>query len=126
MPSPFTAMPAHAHVASNELAFAIRDANPVAPGHSLVIPRREIATWFEATPAEHAAIMALLTEVKDGLDAELHPDGWNIGINVGTAGGQTVFHLHVHLIPRFNGDAPRPGGDLDAAIPGRGDHPAAS
>jgi diadenosine tetraphosphate (Ap4A) HIT family hydrolase len=126
MPSPFTAMPAAEHVAANELAFAIRDANPVAPGHSLVIPRREIATWFEATPEEHAAITALLTEVKDGLDAELHPDGWNIGINVGAAGGQTVFHLHVHLIPRFHGDSPRPGGDLRGPIPGRGYHPPAA
>jgi diadenosine tetraphosphate (Ap4A) HIT family hydrolase len=125
MPSPFTAMPPHEHVAANELAFAIRDANPVAPGHSLVIPRREIATWFEATREEHAAITALLTEVKDGLDAELHPDGWNIGVNVGAAGGQTVFHLHVHLIPRFHGDAPAPRGGVRQVIPGRDDYPAA-
>jgi diadenosine tetraphosphate (Ap4A) HIT family hydrolase len=118
-------MPVHEHVASNELAFAIRDANPVAPGHSLVIPRREIATWFEATPEEQIAIMALLAVVKDGLDADLHPDGFNIGINVGAAGGQSVFHLHVHLIPRFHGDAPVPGGGMRRAIPGRGDHPSA-
>ena len=124
MPSPFTAMPPHEHVAANELAYAIRDANPVTPGHSLVIPRREVATWFEATPEEQIAIMALVTEVKDGLETELHPDGWNVGINVGAAGGQTVFHLHVHLIPRFHGDAAQPGGDLGEPIPGRG-HPSA-
>ncbi|MFT2712374.1 MULTISPECIES: HIT family protein [Clavibacter] len=125
MPSPFTAMSAHEHVAANELAFAVRDANPVTPGHSLVIPRREVATWFEATPEEQVAIMALVTEVKDGLEAELHPDGWNVGINVGAAGGQTVFHLHVHLIPRFHGDSAQPGGDLRGPIPGRGHHPPA-
>ena len=125
MSSPFTAMPDHEHVAANELAFAIRDANPVAPGHSLVIPRREVATWFEATPEEQIAIMALLTEVKDDLEADLHPDGWNVGINVGAAGGQTVSHLHVHLIPRFHGDSAEPGGDLGGPIPGRGQHPSA-
>lgn len=125
MPSPFTAMPPHEHVAANELAFAIRDANPVTPGHSLVIPRREVATWFEATPEEQIAIMALVTEVKDGLETELHPDGWNVGINVGAAGGQTVFHLHVHLIPRFHGDAPAPRGGIRQVIPGRGDYPPA-
>ncbi|WP_199688938.1 HIT family protein [Clavibacter lycopersici] len=75
MPGPFTALPPHAHVASDALAFAIPDANPVSPGHSLVIPRREIATWFGATPEEHAAIAALLSEMEEGLDAELHPDG---------------------------------------------------
>ncbi|KYF49061.1 hypothetical protein BE04_34295, partial [Sorangium cellulosum] len=82
---------------SNTLAFALRDRFPVSPGHTLVVPRRLVPTWFDATAEERAAIFELVDTVKRHLDAELHPDGYNVGINVGEAAGQTVMHLHVHV-----------------------------
>jgi diadenosine tetraphosphate (Ap4A) HIT family hydrolase len=120
--SPFLERPASAHVASNALAFAIRDAFPVSPGHTLVITRRPVATWFDASRDEQLAILALIDEVKDGLDAELAPDGYNVGFNAGTAAGQTVMHLHVHVIPRFAGDVADPRGGVRHVIPGRGNY----
>jgi diadenosine tetraphosphate (Ap4A) HIT family hydrolase len=110
-------------VASNDLAFAIRDAYPVTPGHTLVIPRREFADWFDATPSERAAIFALVDTIKAQLDArDDPPDGYNIGINAGAAAGQTVFHLHVHVIPRRHGDMADPRGGVRHVIPERGNY----
>ncbi|WP_437819418.1 HIT domain-containing protein [Sorangium sp. So ce1078] len=125
MTSPFLEAPASSWVASNTLAFALRDRFPVSPGHTLVIPRRLIATWFDATPDERTALFALVDEVKSQLDAELHPDGYNIGINAGEAAGQTVMHLHVHVIPRFRGDVDDPRGGVRHVIPGKGNYLAA-
>jgi diadenosine tetraphosphate (Ap4A) HIT family hydrolase len=122
MTSPFLQLPQEAHVASNALAFAIRDGFPVSPGHTLIVPRRLIATWFEATREEQVAMFELLEVVKAQLDAELQPDGYNIGINVGSAAGQTVMHLHMHLIPRFHGDVPDPRGGVRHVIPGKGNY----
>ena len=90
----------------------IRDAHPVSPGHSLVIPKRHIGSWFEATSEEVSAMLELLEDGKTMLDASHHPDGYNIGINDGLAAGQTVPHLHMHLIPRFTGDVPDPRGGV--------------
>ena len=113
---------ADAHVASNALAFAIRDGFPVSPGHTLIVPRRLVATWFDATREEQVAMLELVDLVKAQLDAELHPDGYNIGINAGSAAGQTVMHLHLHLIPRFAGDVPDPRGGVRHVIPDRGNY----
>ena len=99
-------------VKENDLAVLIRDAYPVSPGHSLVIPERHIGSWFEATPEEVSAMLELLEDGKTMLDASHHPDGHNIGINDGPAAGQTVPHLHMHLIPRFTGDVPDPRGGV--------------
>ena len=122
MTSPFLQLPPDAHVASNSLAFAIRDGFPVSPGHTLIVPRRLVASWFEATREEQVAMLELLDAVKSQLDAELRPDGYNIGINVGPAAGQTVMHLHMHLIPRFAGDVPDPRGGIRHVIPGKGNY----
>jgi diadenosine tetraphosphate (Ap4A) HIT family hydrolase len=122
MTSPFLQLPQEAHVASNALAFAIRDGFPVSPGHTLIVPRRLVATWFEATREDQVALLELLDVVKAQLDAELRPDGYNIGINVGPAAGQTVMHLHMHLIPRFHGDVPDPRGGVRHVIPGKGNY----
>jgi diadenosine tetraphosphate (Ap4A) HIT family hydrolase len=122
MTSPFLQLPQEAHVASNALAFAIRDGFPVSPGHTLIVPRRWVGTWFEATREEQVAMLELLDVVKAQLDAELQPDGYNIGINAGAAAGQTVMHLHMHLIPRFNGDVPDPRGGIRHVIPGKGNY----
>lgn len=112
--------------------FAMRDAFPVSPGHTLVIPRRHVATWFHATLKEQHAITAAIAKVKARLDAEIDPppDGYNVGWNAGEAAGQTVMHLHVHLhvhvhvIPRWHGDHPSPRGGVRAVIPGKADYTA--
>jgi diadenosine tetraphosphate (Ap4A) HIT family hydrolase len=123
MTSPFLERPESDWIASNELAFAIHDSYPVSPGHALVVPRRVIATWFEASRDERQAIFDLVDEVKHLLDARTPaPDGYNIGINCGEAAGQTVLHLHVHVIPRYRGDVPDPTGGVRHVIPGEGNY----
>jgi len=109
-------------VASNELAFAIRDAFPVSEGHTLIVTRRPVPTWFEATPEEQAAVMELVEAVKRELDEQLAPDGYNVGFNAGEAAGQTVMHLHVHVIPRYRGDMDDPRGGVRHVIPAKGNY----
>lgn len=116
MNSPFLDRPASDRVAENGLAFAIPDGFPVSPGHTLVVPKRIVVTWFEATAEEKAAIVELIDEVKQLLDARHHPDGYNVGFNAGEAAGQTVMHLHVHVIPRYRGDVPDPRGGVRWAL----------
>src|SRR3954454_17923208 len=97
MTSPFLQAPESTWVASNALAFAIRDGFPVTPGHTLVVTKRPIPTWFDATREEQQAILDVIDVVKRDLDAgDPNPDGYNVGFNVGEAAGQTVMHLHVH------------------------------
>ncbi|MET0406458.1 MAG: DEAD/DEAH box helicase family protein [Cystobacter sp.] len=123
MGSPFLDLPPSSWVASNALAFAIRDKYPVSPGHTLVIPRRLVASWFEATPEEQRALFELVDVVKRGLEARgPRPEGYNLGVNVGEAAGQTVQHLHVHVIPRYPGDMVDPRGGVRHVIPSRGNY----
>ena len=96
---------------------AIADGYPVSPGHTLIIPKRHVASFFELTHEEQAAMLDLLTEMRQRLVAERHPDGFNIGINDGAAAGQTVMHLHIHLIPRYAGDQPDPRGGVRWIFP---------
>lgn len=107
----------HRVFGANSLAVAIRDAFPVSPGHTLIVPRRHIASVSEATSEEFAAIWSLLMEARTVIEHELKPDGFNVGINDGRAAGQTVTHLHVHLIPRFAGDCPDPRGGVRWVLP---------
>lgn len=109
-------------VASNEHAVAIRDGFPVSPGHTLVLPRRHVASLAEVVPEEVRAIWALLGEARKGLDAELRPDGYNVGVNDGRAAGQAVLHLHVHLIPRYEGDRKDPRGGVRWIFPEKADY----
>ena len=111
-------------VAENKLAFAIRDNFPVNPGHTLVITKRHVKTWFEATDQERKAVFELMDRLKRKLDGDLNPDGYNVGFNVGEVSGQTVLHLHVHLIPRFIGDMKDPTGGVRNVIPGKGNYKA--
>ena len=90
------------------LAYGVRDTYPVSPAHSLVIPFRHCASFFDLTPEEIAACMELLVMEPGAIQAELGPEGYNVGVNVGRAGGQSILHAHVHLIPRYLGDHPRP------------------
>lgn len=109
-------------VDSNDLAFAIEDQFPVSPGHTLVIPKRVIPTWWEATREEQQAIFDLVDRVKEKLDQELSPDGYNVGFNAGVAAGQTVNHLHIHVIPRYAGDMADPRGGVRHVIPSKGNY----
>jgi superfamily II DNA or RNA helicase/diadenosine tetraphosphate (Ap4A) HIT family hydrolase/SOS-response transcriptional repressor LexA len=109
-------------VAANDLAFAFRDRFPVSRGHTLVVTRRVTSDWFSATADERTAVLALVEVVKKHLDEELHPDGYNVGFNAGEAAGQTVMHLHVHVIPRFKGDMDDPRGGVRHVIPSRGNY----
>ena len=122
MTSPFLSRPQSEWIASNDLAFAILDGYPVDPGHVLVIPKRLVSTWWEASREEQVAILDLLDLVKRQLDERHRPDGYNIGVNAGEAAGQTVFHLHVHLIPRYRGDMEDPRGGVRHVIPSRGNY----
>jgi diadenosine tetraphosphate (Ap4A) HIT family hydrolase len=88
----------------NNHAVAIYDGFPVSPGHSLLIPKRHIASFFEATREKLLALTELLKEMQKVIQTELNPNGFNIGVNIGAAAGQTIMHLHVHLIPRYAGD----------------------
>lgn len=103
-PCPFCQLDPHRIVAEEKLAIAYRDGFPVSLGHTVIIPRRHFATLFEATEAEHLALFSMLAQAKDMLEKLHQPDGYNIGINHGQAGGQSVPHLHIHLIPRYRGD----------------------
>ena len=109
-------------IAENELAIAFRDAFPVNPGHALVLTKRHTPTWFHATSEEQRAVLDLVDEVKCLLDGELGPDGYNVGFNAGEAAGQTVPHLHVHVIPRFAGDVDDPTGGVRLVVPERGNY----
>lgn len=97
--------------------FALRDAYPVSLGHTLIVPKRHVQSFFELENHEVNELMSFLKKEKDFLVEELHPDGFNIGVNDGAAAGQTVHHLHVHLIPRYLGDCEDPRGGVRWIFP---------
>ncbi|MGB1884541.1 MAG: HIT family protein [Gammaproteobacteria bacterium] len=101
----------------NDLAWCTRDTYPVSPGHSLIIPRRHCAGFFDLSEEEIAACMALVNAERADVEQEFSPDGYNVGVNVGKAGGQSIFHVHIHLIPRFAGDSINPQGGVRQVIP---------
>ena len=103
----------------NDLAYVIRDSNPVNPGHLLIIPKRHVADFFLATETEKAAMLLLLDIAKRHLNDKHAPAGYNIGINVGEAAGQTIPHVHLHLIPRYQGDMENPRGGVRGVIPSK-------
>ena len=116
-PCPFCTLDQSAIILGNDQALAIYDKFPVTPGHCLIIPKRHIVSLFEATREEHAAMFDLLDQMRRILLAEHEPDGFNIGVNDGAAAGQTVMHLHIHLIPRYLGDATDPRGGVRWIMP---------
>lgn len=91
----------------------------VSPGHCLIVPKRIVPTVWEMTCAEWMDAVGALQQMRKRIDAELQPDGYNIGVNCGAMAGQTIFHAHIHLIPRFQGDHPHPRGGVRAVIPGK-------
>ena len=105
-----------------ERVIGLWDAFPVSPGHALLVPRRHIAEWFAASPEEQAELMRAVGVARAAIETEHQPDGYNIGINIGRAAGQTVFHLHVHVIPRYEGDVPDPRGGVRHVIPAKANY----
>lgn len=101
----------------HELAYSARDTYAVSPGHILVIPKRHVASFFDLTQDEVAACIKLINEEKRRIDGEFNPDGYNIGVNVGLAAGQSIFHVHIHVIPRYQGDVENPQGGVRHVIP---------
>lgn len=106
----------------NAHGFWILDSYPIALGHSLIISKRHIGSFFETTEEERLALLALLDVARLALVDQYQPRGFNIGINDGTAAGQTVPHLHIHLIPRYAGDVPDPRGGIRWVIPNKADY----
>ncbi|ROU00092.1 HIT family protein [Marinobacter sp. R17] len=112
----------HRSLPSNELAHIRPDGFPVSDGHLLIVPNRHTANWFDLTAAEQHAIMELVEQGKHWLEERYQPDGYNIGMNCGTAAGQTVLHMHCHLIPRYAGDQQDPRGGVRWVIPEKADY----
>jgi diadenosine tetraphosphate (Ap4A) HIT family hydrolase len=100
----------------DELAYVRFDNNSLARGHVLVIPRRHVASFFDMTSAEKACVLALLDRAQAHIEREFSPQGYNIGVNVGRAGGQSRMHVHVHLIPRYDGDVADPRGGIRCVL----------
>jgi diadenosine tetraphosphate (Ap4A) HIT family hydrolase len=110
---------AEAALLANSLAHARHDLFPVTRGHLLVIPNRHVSDWFDTTPEERQAVLALAYEARAMLIADFAPDGFNLGVNVGEAAGQTIWHAHLHVIPRYRNDVPNPRGGVRAVVPGK-------
>ena len=104
-------------VLENDLAYAFYDEFPVSKGHMLFVTKRHADDFFDITENERTAIFSLVDDAKRLIDAEFKPDGYNLGCNIGEAAGQTVKHMHLHLIPRYNGDVENPKGGIRAVIP---------
>ncbi len=109
-------------LADHPLAAAITDSFPLTQGHTLIVPRRHVASFFELTTNERLAMLGLLDQAKATLDAKYSPNGFNIGVNDGAAAGQTVMHVHIHLIPRYQGDAEDPRGGVRWIFPRKADY----
>ena len=121
-PCPFCTLPSERIVDQNDLAVVIRDGFPVSPGHTLVIPKRHVGSFFELDQDEIQSMLALLKTAKVVIDEEFKPDSYNIGINDGPQAGQTVPHVHMHLIPRYQGDVKDPRGGVRWLIPTKADY----
>jgi diadenosine tetraphosphate (Ap4A) HIT family hydrolase len=116
---PFDDPPPERVFYEDDLVRCLWDAYPVSEGHALVITRRHVATWFDATGEEQAALVRGIEQARREIEKSQRPDGYNVGFNAGEAAGQTVFHLHVHVIPRLRGDVEDPRGGIRHVIPSK-------
>ena len=119
---PFCSLPEFRIIATNDHAIVIRDGFPITPGHTLIISRRHAGSFFDMNGEERNCLLELLDNAKLVLDNEFRPDGYNIGINDGPSAGQTVPHLHIHLIPRYIGDRDDARGGVRWIIPEKADY----
>ena len=119
----FCSIPPVRIVLENELAYAVRDGYPVTEMHSLIIPKRHIQDYFDLTTEELIACDQLIRSLKDEIsNSDNSVNGFNIGMNSGETAGQTIFHCHIHLIPRRTGDVDNPRGGVRNVIPGMGNY----
>jgi len=116
---PFCSLPAERIWFQTDTAIVFLDGFPVSPGHTLIIPKRHIASFMELPDKERQEIWNLAQRVRQLLKEKHNPDGFNFGVNEGTAAGQTVPHAHFHVIPRFNGDVPDPKGGVRWVVPAK-------
>ena len=114
--SPFLEKP---RLLESEIGFVIYDGFPVSEGHCLVVPHRVYANYFDSTEEEIVGLQALAVEAQKLLREKFSPDGFNVGINCGEAAGQTVPHMHIHVIPRYKGDMDDPRGGVRGVIPSK-------
>lgn len=106
----------------NAHALVVSDSFPVSTGHMLIISKQHFENWFVTPKEVQESINALLQQTQQWLIQQYNPDGFNIGANCGKAAGQTIFHLHYHIIPRYNGDHPNPAGGIRHVIPSKGSY----
>jgi len=105
-----------------DLILGLWDGFPVNPGHALLVPRRHVGSWEEASREERSALFDSIVRAQAEIRKRHQPDGFNIGMNQGVAGGQTVAHLHLHVIPRYTGDVEDPRGGVRWVVPERADY----
>jgi len=118
----FCEIPAERVLMQNDFAYLIKDGFPVTPGHTLIIPKRHAVDYFDLTQDELLACDELIRLARSELiSADSEVAGFNVGVNAGAAAGQTIFHCHIHLIPRRYGDVESPRGGVRHVIPGK-DH----
>ena len=103
-------------ITENEYWYAIYDKYPVSKGHTLLITKRHISSFFDLTSEEIEQMYDMIYYIKNKLDIEYFPDGYNIGVNCGRAAGQTIPHCHIHIIPRYNDDVENPMGGVRGVI----------
>jgi diadenosine tetraphosphate (Ap4A) HIT family hydrolase len=123
MSCPFCDIPIERILTSGKLLSVIKDAFPVTPGHTLIVPKRHFASYSNMTFEEMKMCFLYMDLEMAVLKKEDRTiEGFNIGINVGEVAGQTVMHCHIHLIPRRKGDVEKPRGGVRNLIPGKGDY----
>lgn len=103
----------------NSIGFVIFDNFPVSEGHSLIIPKRVYSSYFDSTEEELKGFDELIFQTKDYLDKKFKPQGYNVGVNCGLVSGQTIDHVHIHLIPRYENDVEDPRGGVRGVIPSK-------
>ena len=119
----FCNIPQERIVLENDLAYAVRDGYPVTEMHSMIIPKRHIQDYFDLTTDELLACDQLIRSLKKEIsNSDSSVNGFNIGMNSGESAGQTIFHCHIHLIPRRTGDVDNPRGGVRNVIPGMGNY----
>ena len=109
-------------LAQSALSLAFPDGFPVSKGHTLVVPKRHVVSLWEMTAEEYMDAFDLVRQVKKVLEEMFAPQGFNVGVNCGETAGQSVFHAHIHVIPRYTGDVPNPRGGVRNIIPGKGNY----